>query len=617
MCRTVNPRASASRSTRTVMALSSPASRGVGTGSGRPMALGPIAIPDLGQGGDAPELTPAPATAPAWTSDDGRARPVRRPRPPSPLHRRNDDDEPGAGARRGAVDRSLHHGRTVLPARRLPLAAAPHQPPDAGFDGLGLQLTAGRGNSATTTPRSTTAGPVDSRRSPRGALDHHSQSILPIRLRAFAWSGSLGGAPGLNAQFMAELRDACAAAGAEFQRDRHALTAGPRARALRPLDSGRDRVRLRAEGPDRALDQSSCDGPRNRPLDRFAERELLGLDFREWSRGSSSHLGIKKTSRLDSFGNLEVSPPVHGRGRPPTRSAGSSSGRSGPGRPCRGTSPTARRRSALRRLPLRARRCRRHSRSTPTGFSSATSTSRSRSYRPRASRASAYSSPPPGDAGEFSPPPDRALGRADYLARPARAPATAGDAEETVDELLAEGRPLVLQRRVARAMLRGAEAERRRTRLCGTSSSSRSRALRARTVRAPGAYFPDMVNDLVLGQRLVVPRPYGPLKDGTDLLEQAFRDAVPAQEVHFVDDWLSYHEHPARSTAGRTCSANRSRASAGGSMSTTACTTPCLRRTRRGFGLLRPEQPGARSLPIRIRCGWSPTGISRPPSRVA
>jgi protein-arginine deiminase len=56
------------------------------------------------------------------------------------------------------------------------------------------------------------------------------------------------------------------------------------------------------------------------------------------------------------------------------------------------------------------------------------------------------------------------------------------------------------------------------------------------------AYFPDMVNHLVLGGISVVPKPYGPIVEGKDLFEEAFIAAVPQQKVRFVDDWLPYHE---------------------------------------------------------------------------
>lgn len=57
-------------------------------------------------------------------------------------------------------------------------------------------------------------------------------------------------------------------------------------------------------------------------------------------------------------------------------------------------------------------------------------------------------------------------------------------------------------------------------------------------------FFPDMVNHLILGNVSVVPDPYGPNVDGRDPLQEAFRKAVGdrAGGVHFIDDWFSYHE---------------------------------------------------------------------------
>lgn len=56
------------------------------------------------------------------------------------------------------------------------------------------------------------------------------------------------------------------------------------------------------------------------------------------------------------------------------------------------------------------------------------------------------------------------------------------------------------------------------------------------------AFFPDMVNHLVIGNVSVVPRPYGPRIGGEDAFEQAFRAALPERDVRFVDDWYAYHE---------------------------------------------------------------------------
>lgn len=56
------------------------------------------------------------------------------------------------------------------------------------------------------------------------------------------------------------------------------------------------------------------------------------------------------------------------------------------------------------------------------------------------------------------------------------------------------------------------------------------------------ALIPNMVNSLVVNGHLVASDPTGPVVDGTDLMQEWFRDAVAGTglEVHFVDDWR-YH----------------------------------------------------------------------------
>ena len=56
------------------------------------------------------------------------------------------------------------------------------------------------------------------------------------------------------------------------------------------------------------------------------------------------------------------------------------------------------------------------------------------------------------------------------------------------------------------------------------------------------AYFPDMVNHLVIGNTSFVPRPHGPAINGECAFERAFKDAVPDRDVKFIEDWYSYHE---------------------------------------------------------------------------
>jgi protein-arginine deiminase len=56
------------------------------------------------------------------------------------------------------------------------------------------------------------------------------------------------------------------------------------------------------------------------------------------------------------------------------------------------------------------------------------------------------------------------------------------------------------------------------------------------------AYFPDMVNHLVSGNVSIVPKPYGPQINGQCAFEQALSDSLPDRELRFIDDWYSYHE---------------------------------------------------------------------------
>jgi protein-arginine deiminase len=56
------------------------------------------------------------------------------------------------------------------------------------------------------------------------------------------------------------------------------------------------------------------------------------------------------------------------------------------------------------------------------------------------------------------------------------------------------------------------------------------------------AFFPDMVNHLVIGDVSIVPRPYGPQVGGEDAFEAALRDSLPDRDVRFIDDWYAYHE---------------------------------------------------------------------------
>ena len=57
------------------------------------------------------------------------------------------------------------------------------------------------------------------------------------------------------------------------------------------------------------------------------------------------------------------------------------------------------------------------------------------------------------------------------------------------------------------------------------------------------AFFPDMVNHLVLEGYSLVPKPHGPVIDGEDRFEKMMRDALPSSRtVIFIEDWYAYHE---------------------------------------------------------------------------
>uniref|UniRef100_A0A5F9C1U3 Peptidyl arginine deiminase 3 n=1 Tax=Oryctolagus cuniculus TaxID=9986 RepID=A0A5F9C1U3_RABIT len=58
------------------------------------------------------------------------------------------------------------------------------------------------------------------------------------------------------------------------------------------------------------------------------------------------------------------------------------------------------------------------------------------------------------------------------------------------------------------------------------------------------AFFPDMVNMVVLGKYLGIPKPYGPIIDGRCCLEERVRSLLEPLGLRcvFIDDFLSYHE---------------------------------------------------------------------------
>uniref|UniRef100_A0A8C5V5G8 Protein-arginine deiminase n=1 Tax=Microcebus murinus TaxID=30608 RepID=A0A8C5V5G8_MICMU len=58
------------------------------------------------------------------------------------------------------------------------------------------------------------------------------------------------------------------------------------------------------------------------------------------------------------------------------------------------------------------------------------------------------------------------------------------------------------------------------------------------------AFFPDMVNMVVLGKHLGIPKPYGPIINGRCCLEEKVRSLLEPLGLRcaFIDDYLSYHK---------------------------------------------------------------------------
>ncbi|MGD1899811.1 MAG: protein-arginine deiminase family protein [Phormidesmis sp.] len=56
------------------------------------------------------------------------------------------------------------------------------------------------------------------------------------------------------------------------------------------------------------------------------------------------------------------------------------------------------------------------------------------------------------------------------------------------------------------------------------------------------AYFPNMINHLVLDNSSLVPKPRGPIINGKCAFEAAFEQVVPTRNVRFIEGWDAYHD---------------------------------------------------------------------------
>jgi len=293
-------------------------------------------------------------------------------------------------------------------------------------------------------------------------------------------------------------------------------------------------------GPGHAL-PVVFDSPRDRDLDGFPEASLLGPDFGHFQIGGS------QPNSLDSFGNLEVSPPV------------TVNGRSYP----------------LGRIVFGGREYGNYNVET-------------RQMMPEIRRflyAQKVQSPVEiytdwlavGHVDEIMcfVPADNEIGFQMLMASPGRAAAIlqrlsanghddvvmfegkhrldGRSAERTVGDLLADGRFWS-----ANTIFQQYQDQNRGI-LQGALGIEDKDILEIPVVFYPPstqrtlAYFPDMVNHLVIGNYSLVPKPYGPVVDGEDQFEKAFRDAMPTRTVKFIEDWYSYHELSGEVHCGTNC----------------------------------------------------------------
>jgi protein-arginine deiminase len=346
--------------------------------------------------------------------------------------------------------------------------------------------------------------------------------VVPIAGRA---------ARGGNLQFIEELEAACARAGVKVHRVEYSNPQYSNSPGTPVSDRWiQDEIEFGfSSAPVTEVAQVVIDGPRNRELDGVGFEQRLGANLGVWQLDSDFDL----PSNLDAFGNLEFAPPVPGfpmgRAVLGTKVAGDEAGE----------------KASLRLRQFLWAQQVQTAFEVPTDWLSVGHVDEAISFvptkgdrgfvvaiaSPRAARV-LFERLAQGDGG------DRVLWQG-QLRSPSGAPMSA---EETITELL------------ERAELWAFNAA------CDAHLDSMREVLKLELkldekdfVEVPvifekhgagaGAYFPDMVNHLVLGQLSVVPRPYGPRDAaGHDEIEQNFRALFPDSEVVFVDDWLSYHK---------------------------------------------------------------------------
>lgn len=296
-----------------------------------------------------------------------------------------------------------------------------------------------------------------------------------------------------------------------------------------------------AQSPGRHL-SVVCDGPRNRELDYLAEANLRedGVGVIE----VGSHLG--DSSSLDSFGNLEVSPPVTVNGHSfPLGRIVLGNRRRHPSDPMKDRRPALRLREFLYAQEVQS----------PfeiyTDWLAVGHVDEIISFVPAPTELGfelLLASPREAEALFKRLDADGHAQAVCWQGRTRLDPATGEetDAEETVRQLL-DKTELWSFNAGCQDILDEIQTVLERE-LGLDATAVKKIPVMFKNVAGPGetaalAYFPDMVNHLVIGEVSVVPKPYGPVVNGTaDPLEQAFIDAVPSRTVRFIDDWLAYHE---------------------------------------------------------------------------
>jgi protein-arginine deiminase len=489
-----------------------------------PGEVGAVALTDAGQNGNEPELTPARLTIESLPDQTALTLGINATAMPFVTVYA----QPSGAAAQPVVGRLPDKSLVQVAGPftdTIDLFVQPRQLPGLGFDGvveLTAQLVVVRNG------KLVPGGPTD-----RAALRVAPWIMTPNNCepeRVYVVALPSGDATG-NAQFIVDLQKVCGEAGVELlQIDATELTDDPDGRYDHWIQDEIEFGYVERPGRVAAI---VVDGPRNRGLDTVGPSGQLG-------KGVGAVLldaDFDVAGNLDAFGNLEVSPPVKvGHKNYPL------------GRIVLGTRPPGD--DAGEQASLRLRQFLYDQRvQSPfeivTDWLAVGHVDEVISFVPAPSERGfvvAVASPRRAreifEAAKAADLGDAMLWRGQRLSPWEGKPR---DAEETVSELLGKDALWAYNR----------ECEQHIADVVATCEVELGLG-KEDFVQIPvlfeddggaAAYFPDMVNHLVLGPISVVPKPYGPLdSDGNDLLERAFCDALPHRTVRFIDDWLTYHK---------------------------------------------------------------------------